>query len=140
MKNIFLIACLFLVACEKPPYQEPELKQMANKVLYEGAKRGKYYSVDWIGFKYANLGGGTVGLCRKSSSKRTIYVDHSFWLYKEEYREQLIAHELGHCLLDKGHDDSVMYQVIPKTLMHTYVINASVYKYYRTYYFDQLFN
>lgn len=150
MKNIILLVTLTIIvmACQKknPPRQEPELKAVAEQVLNEAAKRGKFYSLDWIGFEYANLevltgNPNTLGLChRVSVGEGTILVDHTFWMYRNEYREQLIAHELGHCLLGKGHEDAVLDNSIQKSVMSTYIIDSRIFSKYRTYYFDQLFN
>lgn len=140
MKKLLLITFIFLAACQKPPYQDPEIKQVADTVLLEAEKRGKSYSINWIGLKFSDLGAGTAGICRVSTKEMTIYIDRNFWNLKKEYREQLVAHELGHCLLNKKHNNSITNEYIPKSIMYTYVIDNQIYQFYKKYYFDELFN
>jgi hypothetical protein len=47
-----------------------------------------------------------IGMCAKfSDGRREIWIDDFFWsLATEEARLQLMLHELGHCVLDRGHD------------------------------------
>src|ERR1700734_3785043 len=48
-----------------------------------------------------------VGLCLPE--ERHVYVDLHYWLRTDEtHREQLIWHELGHCVLGREHDATMV--------------------------------
>lgn len=56
---------------------------------------------------FADLDNGTngiIGLCSYLPNRWTIYIDRSFFRdANEEERNQLMSHELRHCLFDVGH-------------------------------------
>lgn len=75
---------------------------------------------------------------------RVVRISTKWWPSMSEYsREQLIWHEMGHCMLDKGHEDFI-YQAsngnIPGSIMNSYHINQSVYLANKAYYISQYIN
>lgn len=46
--------------------------------------------------------------------------------YNEEQCEALIFHELGHCVMNKSHDDSLMVhnKACPNSIMRSYIFNT----------------
>lgn len=121
MKKL-LAAVLFLSACAAP--KMPRDSRMIDGVdkeflpyiqLYLSYKgRPLNYS---IAMGFADLSDYTVGECMIfSGGHRQIRVDRQYWkdmLYANEYRISLIAHELGHCDLNRGHShdpSSIMYE------------------------------
>ena len=54
-------------------------------------------------------------------------------------REQLVFHELGHCVLQKRHVGGVSAQGIPRSLMNPYRIDGSVYLQNKAYYLSTFF-
>jgi hypothetical protein len=55
-----------------------------------------------------------------------------------EDRELVVFHELGHCLLDRRHDDSVKGW-FPLSMMNTFKLDVDLYRYYRDDYVHELF-
>jgi hypothetical protein len=59
--------------------------------------------------------------------------------------EQLMFHELGHCLLNKNHNDSTVAPAdsgpgtpIPVSIMNSFHVSASYYEFNYTYYINEL--
>lgn len=141
MKKI-LFMCLFLIGCAsqflKKPYQNPELMPLVNIVLNEGIKRGKHYSFDGIEIDYGKFNEDIVGLCETGINYKKITIDKIFWIYNENNREQLIAHEIGHCLLELDHLD-IYKSGHPVSIMNSYIFDSTHFYNNRKHYYDQLF-
>jgi hypothetical protein len=54
-------------------------------------------------------------------------------------REELLFHELGHCVLGKRHVGGINDQGIPASLMNPYEIQGSIYTQFKSYYLANLF-
>lgn len=141
MKKLLCLSFL-LIGCQEQfpvlPYQNPELMPVVGIVLHEGEVRGKYYSVDHIGFDYKPLKFPVIAQCEKGLD-RNIFVDPTYWMYNDEKREQVMAHELGHCLLNKDHDDRYLTDH-HASVMSTYLFSSWEFYSYRDYFYDELFN
>jgi len=88
----------------------------------------------------------TVGLCWSQTYSNgekqgiEIEIDPDFWFASSEMKkEELLFHELGHCILNRDHEDEMLYQRIPKSVMYPYVFEWA-YERYRSYYVDELKN
>jgi len=95
---------------------------VAKYVSYKG--HGLYYDIP---IQFADLSGNTVGICtRWSSGERQIQIDKGYWdnYLDEGERFQTIAHELGHCDLNRDHllDFS---NGVPVSLMYPYAFSIS---------------
>lgn len=75
---------------------------------------------------FANLDSRKVGLCTKySNGYNEIKIDVNFWIRASEAaKNQLILHELGHCELNRGHDDTSINNC-PKSAMRSYTFFPS---------------
>ena len=70
-----------------------------------------------------------------------VEIDPIFWQEATDTeKEVLIFHELGHCVLNRDHDEDIILEYeIPKSIMYP-VIFDSPYKNNRSYYVDELKN
>ncbi len=69
----------------------------------------------------------------------TINISLQYWRYlSETEREMLLFHEMGHCILDRRHNDNIENGVY-KSLMATYIFGPDVYLLYRSQYLSELF-
>ena len=71
----------------------------------------------------------------------TITVRQDTWqTMSEPEREELIFHEMGHCVLRRGHIATITAQGLPASMMNPYLISGPIYASYQAYYLNELFN
>lgn len=87
---------------------------------------------------------GEIGLCvtyhRVTGTYREVLIDRSSWFFMDHWqREMLVFHELGHCVLGRKHD-STLINGWPRSLMYPQAaaISSSRYKTYRDFYVKEL--
>jgi len=112
-----LLACLFIVSsCQHKvdgvPIDE-ELEPYFETFRVEAEKRGVIFdnSVEQIeGYIQNIVDGGVIGACKRNADNEDspqIFFDKPYWRSATELqREYVLFHELGHCFLKLGHDDS----------------------------------
>ena len=92
----------------------------------------KYNEITSIPFVVPIVFGDTgkmkAGVCKKwSNGYREININKYYWdKMSEGQREQVIFHELEHCVFDKGHDDDVVFLAginCPMSVMRSYAFN-----------------
>ena len=134
MRYLFIISALFLTACGQPGFQtapsdprtitgvDPAFAPYVNEYIsYKG--RGLDYDIP-IQFS-PDLGGNTVGICtRWSNGYRQIQIDKDYWdnWLDEGERREVIAHELGHCDLNRDH---TVHQYPALSIMDPYVFSLT---------------
>lgn len=81
------------------------------------------------------------GSCEiRSSQAPTITIRKDTWeSMSEEEQQELIFHELGHCVLARSHRDDVSPQGIPMSIMNSFMIPQPIYQYNQDYYLRELF-
>lgn len=61
----------------------------------------------------------TAAICYKQSGKNIIIVEREFW---EQYwpltREYILAHEIGHCVLNREHNNKLHFDGSPVSIMY----------------------
>lgn len=76
-----------------------------------------------------NINPKYAGVCLKySNGYREIQINSTHWKnYSLEQKEQLVYHELGHCVLNRGHNDKLMEANTncPDSIMRSYMFNLS---------------
>jgi hypothetical protein len=90
---------------------------------------------------------GVVGVCLKWSSPIRVYkaiIIRNWWFHKFKHNKytvrQLIEHELGHCALNRNHNDELDINGRPVSLMHPVTFSDRYYLDNYQYYLDELFN
>lgn len=93
-----------------------------------------------------NLGAGVIGLCESGGGSRTVTFDPDFFGQVDDLQNQeLVWHELGHCILDRPHRGDI--GVIPDGLGHTHemsimypvIFGALQYQTHMPYYNNELY-
>jgi hypothetical protein len=81
------------------------------------------------------------GVCEYSAgSTPTITISQTAWESStESEREELVFHELGHCVLHKTHQAGITEAGIPQSLMNPAKIDGSVYSKNKAFYLSKLF-
>lgn len=141
-------------AFEVAPIQEPGILKYAKVVSNEAEDRGVYLDFSEIGMEFSVLmSNTTLGYCREITVSylagydvrkyNKIFINETLWsISTDTEKEQLLAHELGHCVLGRDHDDDIIEregELIHKSVMSTYSFSDNVFKRHREYYFDELF-
>lgn len=125
---------------------DDDLQKHVDTFYIEAAKRGREYKRISVTFgKTAHIGPTTAGFCAPETFYRDAYViiNYEYWLtFNDEKREQLILHELGHCVLRRIHDDSCVGEEVgpcnKRSLMHPY-LGMTDWANNREYYIEELF-
>lgn len=87
------------------------------------------------------LSDGTIGVCSVLPWSRRVTLDTTWWVEADAAgREALVFHELGHCVLDRGHDDSTHEDGRPKSVMASEITLVKwAWSHHRQEYVDELF-
>ena len=142
-------AALCLVGCgsNAPPNIDPAFDSIVNKWNNLSTQQ---VNVD-IQFKSLASSADIVGECQYTDDVsnpvgQIIYIDRTFWDNAADVvKEQMLFHELGHCVLLLIHHDCTMNGVKPESIMFPrifseYVNGDSVYANNEAYYIAELPN
>lgn len=157
MKKTTLILTLSLMACAPehygPGYIDPEFQMFVTNFVAKADENGHSISTKDLarinivfdtGLKPLELANCVTG----GTENPKIRVKPEFWVNASlSDREQVLFHEMGHCLLGiHSHDDrTTTFQDFaglkgPVSIMNTYHMPAQYYNSNREYYIRQLFN
>lgn len=87
-----------------------------------------------------------VGVCKiYSTGERKVEVNSAYWATSDENtREQIILHELGHCVLNRDHTETMAehpdyWFEFPNSVMYPYVFGRQrFYEQFKQHYFEEL--
>ncbi len=86
---------------------------------------------------------GIAGTCQYGRHIHHVTIDQQFWNRANMLlREMVVFHELGHCVLERGHEESENQNGICLSIMNSGTTDCSVNYNYNTkqYYLDELFS
>lgn len=151
-KTLWLIAIPWIVfaSCSKSKrYDVPaEVDVYVQRFIEEGNARGADIKINRLVVEYspelADEPGNVAGRCARgyrSWRKPLIELTTDFDQLSPEAQEQLIFHELGHCILDRSHQDRKLsnghFGSNMNTHYWTYIAGQD---HKRDYYLDEMFN
>ena len=165
-KIILLYVLFFFLSCSKeshkdfvPVYDVPaEFQPIVASFIQEAAKRGDTLAINNLIIKYdSSQNANYCALCNSLSMQpdiqKIITINPNIRCYNNaQEKEVLFFHEMGHCILGRSHDNSLLPNGDPKSIMVednlrlyspcAYPIGGSCEDntYKRTYYLDELFN
>jgi hypothetical protein len=160
LKHLLVVVIFLLFGCHKDKDFEYDVPQQfepfVQQFVTEAAARGRHITINNLIIKY-ELSTNT-SLCATSNvitaandvQKIISIKSVNCWL-NDAQLETMIFHELGHCILGRQHDNSLMPNGDPRSIMYPASINLyspCVYpigtpcdmSYKRGYYLDELFN
>ena len=110
--GLTLVLYLFFISCNKDDSQviESELQAHFTNFESEANAHGLDIDISAIGVNgyIQNIETrGTLGQCKSySDGSQQVIVDEQYWnRISDNEREYLVFHELGHCILEKEHND-----------------------------------
>lgn len=148
MKYIFYIfIVLIFFSCEKRKEViiPSEIEEYVSSFFNDARENGlDIYLEDYdltIEFSESENAGSTC-----NSSNNLIKINSSQWqqLMTETTRKWLVYHELGHCILGRGHDSGIFENGECKSIMNSYISNSNcvtnfVSDSWQKYYIEELF-
>lgn len=143
MKQTLVIIFIFLSACGMPRTHESHSDFNKYKERFE-QETGVEVSVAII--YDANLSNEFAAVCEIfSDGYKLIRINELYWsYYGEGAREELVYHELGHCVLDRDHSEELTIPpaysyAIPNSIMYPYAFgNSFYYLVFRDHYVEEL--
>jgi Zn-dependent protease with chaperone function len=70
----------------------------------------------------------------------SIIIRQETWDKMDEFeREELLFHEMGHCVLRRMHKSDISTKGVPSSIMNPYLIRGSIYRKNQGYYLRELF-
>jgi hypothetical protein len=138
---------LFAQGCARAPEHEPTVRIDADAAPYvarfeqEASLRGQALSVTDLIVEFGQVQGTDRGECQLASGETPVVVlSQAAWdRSSDSEREELVFHELGHCLLGLRHEAGLTSDGIPASVMNPTEIDGAIYKQNREYYLSGLF-
>jgi hypothetical protein len=107
-----IVMHLFFISCHKGKSQEIESALLIHFTNFEAEAVAHgldidIFSLDINGYIQNIETRGTLGQCKSySDGSQQIVVDEQYWnRISNSEREYLVFHELGHCILEREHND-----------------------------------
>jgi hypothetical protein len=125
-----------------------EFEPYFQRFLGYARDRGmRFPGAEVLRIEFRDLRSTEVGRCESGFLQgRIVYIDRNRWKsMSDSSREALMLHELGHCLLGRGHrgerfdEDEATMPGLPKSLMFPYATAGTRYLEHQEYYLDELF-
>ena len=160
LKHLLVVVIILLFGCQKDKdfrYDVPqEFEPHVQRFITEAAARGHQITINNLIIKY-DLSSST-NYCATSNVitsgndvQKIISIKSLNCWQNDVQLETIIFHELGHCVLGREHDNTLMPKGDPKSIMipdNPTIYSPCVYPigspcdllYRRTYYLDELFN
>ncbi len=89
----------------------------------------------------ASYGPSVIGLCERGGAIRRITLSPSFWNSVDTTQRELVTHhELGHCVLARGHRTTLLSNGDRASIMYPVIFSNSMYTRHHAYYLAELFD
>ena len=147
--KLFRVGLLFLyvsaidAAVQKFVEIDPVFELYVKTFEQDLARFGCPQKIENISVSLQDLGrvdGSIIGLCLRGLFNRSVSIDRGAWLgASDEERKGLIYHELGHCVLGRGHEDGEFVLTRrAKSLMNSFAVTR--WQFDEDYYLEDLFS
>jgi hypothetical protein len=148
---VLALPAMGLVACDKKAklrdtlFVAPELQPFVSKFEEEALKQGRSLKIKNLHAQFTDkLEYPATGECNASEGTPVVRISLAFWQTASDASKQVaMFHELGHCILERPHDDAVIFlngQYIPRTLMIASELDSAVFLANYDYYMQELFS
>jgi hypothetical protein len=144
--KIIILLALATSSCGKVRHSNLralEFVTYLQKFESEAIKRNKHLEINELVIEIVkDLPDSAIGLCEVGGNEPAkISLKRSYWDTASDLdKEQLIFHELGHCVLLRYHDNKSLSNKNPASIMSSYHFSGQIYNGNRTYYLDELFS
>lgn len=150
MEKLLLIYAFTLLGCGPEGQMhriaiDPDLAPYYQGFVFEAEKQQVNLNVRDLVLEFIGrfTDPSTLGLCRYGLVP-TVNISREKWGYMNDLdREQVVYHELGHCILGRGHIHEIVVdngEYIFKSLMDPFLFNYRMYQDHHVYYMHELFH
>lgn len=124
----FLLASAIALAWVAPEQTKEHLEEFDSQYLIRSSHRDTSYGREVLVSFTEDFedddrcwDSQVIGLCESLTNRYVLVRFRESWWYSHSYyeRQQLVMHELGHCVLGRDHDDRELRNEIPRSLMHS---------------------
>ena len=146
-RSLLLALAFFSLAMGGKRPDIPGNSNLPDPVPYQtkfkeiGKTYGAAFIADSVSFSFRNFFGSVVGMCTTYGSRNN-HIDFAPgpWANNSDtFREMLAFHELGHCLLGRGHKNTTHSDGRPESLMRSSMFSERTYLAYRDEYLKELY-
>ncbi len=140
--SILVLSCLGMGGI-RPPASEPGPSPAPVEARFRelGKTYGAVFVASTVSLSFRYFFGTAIGLCRFTGGPRNqVELSTSAWTSgSDTFREMLLFHELGHCLLGRDHKNSKLSNGQPESVMNSYIFDTRIYTANRDGYLKELF-
>lgn len=128
---------------ERLSYVDSALVEYTSRFVVEGSKRSINVNTNRLTLVFGKTSTkespSTVGTCEPVNGYPVVTIDTAYWSVSNDLeKEELVFHELGHCLLDRDHCEE-KENGAPVSLMEPEMLGSKVYGERREAFVDELF-
>jgi len=138
-----LILLMLAVGCGKPTLQIDGFESYIDQFEKDALARGRNIKVEdlVISFMVRPIPGSNAKCVKNPTQTPTILIDKNWWENHDELDHiSLIYHELGHCILNRSHDNELVENNRPKSLMFYGGVEGFYLRDNQREYLNELFN
>lgn len=143
MKRLILLLALALTACEKNKIYnvDPAIQPYVDRFTRASNEVDHPIVVDNLVANIKTLSNPQwAGQCDINNETPTVSLSAAWWpTFNDSMREQLVFHELGHCVLGRQHNNDVDQYGVPVSIMYGQMSWESIYLVHRADWFIELF-
>lgn len=127
MRYLILIILAVTSGCGKATINiEDDLVAYYNSFIRDAKAEGFDFTSFPITIEFGDTSGTIAAVCSRSNSVPKITVRRTFWdNVNDSMKKELIFHELGHCILNRGHDSTFQQSGGPTSIMFPNVFEIS---------------
>lgn len=141
--TILLLLALSTVACGKEVHDYGCFAPYVERFEAHAIEYDYDVHIDNLIFQFGDLTSkGWDGQCEQGGNVKvpTITINTKSWARMDDLsKEALIFHELGHCVLERGHNSETYPDGSPVSIMHPYGVVGATYKKNLDHYLRDLF-
>lgn len=139
----FIVLMPILIGCglqKEPVYHVEAGAEHIASFIQAANRQGVKIQANNLIVRLTALPTNMMGKCYKSKRQNTITLSPLYWTVLSPLdQQQLMWHELGHCWLGRGHDNSTLPDGSPASIMNTYHFAQDLYWMHYEHYVNELF-
>ena len=149
MRRIIMILSAFsLVSCQRAPPQtivDAQFVPYLNAFIQQAHENGRWVDDSRLSIEMSDSmpAPQILGYCQVFDETQLVVISRAWWNstgFTVSDREELIFHELGHCLLGLVHVNTLTIDGIPTTIMNAHHFAGGLYAVNREAYIAEEFN